>query len=304
MKSVFLRVSLFLAVLLTASMASAQTRTWVEGNGNDANPCSFTAPCKTYSGAFGKTAIGGTISTIDAGAYGAVTITHSITIDGSESLASILASAGTTGVIVNAGISDVVILRNLDVFGAGSGADGIRINQAGEVYIENCRINGFTSSGIKIMNVSNDVKVHIRNTESRNNSVDGLIVVPSGTGTAKVSVENSHFAGNTQNGVHVAGANNQLLISNSNVNGNANGLVVEQTTSKMYVQNTTVAFNATAGVQPGVAGNVPVIQLSGSIVVGNGTGILTSPGQVIGYQNNTVVANTGGNSVNSSTPQQ
>lgn len=283
-------------------MASAQTRTWVSGTGDDTFPCSFTSPCKTYASAFSKTVAGGTISTQNAGAYGAVTITHSITIDGSESLASILASAGTTGVIVNAGASDVIILRNLDVFGAGSGADGIRINQAGEVYIENCRINGFTSSGIKIMNVSNDIKVHIRNTESRNNSVDGVIVVPTGTGTAHVTIENSSFVGNTQNGVHLAGANNQLMIADSVVASNATGLIVEQTTSKMFIESTRVAYNTTTGIQPGVGANAPAIQLTRSIVVGNNQGVAVSPGTVVGYQSNTVFGNTTGNSVSSSTP--
>src|SRR5262245_5393718 len=85
-----------------ASMAQAQaTRTWVSGVGDDANPCSRTAPCKTWAGAISKTADCGEIDALDPGGYGAVTITKSITLDGTGTLASIL-NSGTTGVIVNA----------------------------------------------------------------------------------------------------------------------------------------------------------------------------------------------------------
>src|SRR6195952_6039791 len=86
-----------------AAPAHAQaTRTWVSGVGSDADPCSRTAPCKTFAGAISKTAINGIINCVDNGAYGAVTITKSITIDCHESLASILTSVdGPTGIIVN-----------------------------------------------------------------------------------------------------------------------------------------------------------------------------------------------------------
>ncbi len=90
-------------VVLWSCVSSAQaqaTRTWVSGVGDDANPCSRTAPCKTFAGAISKTADGGEINVLDAGGFGAVTITKSITIDGGGSFASILAS-GTSGVIIN-----------------------------------------------------------------------------------------------------------------------------------------------------------------------------------------------------------
>src|SRR2546421_13089227 len=89
-----------------ASFAQAQvTRTWVSGVGDDANPCSRTAPCKTFAGAISKTAAGGEIDCIDSGGFGAVTITKAITIDGTGVMAGILNSL-TNGVIVNAGAND------------------------------------------------------------------------------------------------------------------------------------------------------------------------------------------------------
>src|SRR5687767_12503078 len=112
------------------------TRTWVSGVGDDANPCSRTAPCKTFAGAISKTATGGEISVLDPGGFGALNITKSITIDGAGTQASILA-LNTNGIIVNAP-AGTVNLRNLSINGAnGTTGNGIRILQAAAVNIEN-----------------------------------------------------------------------------------------------------------------------------------------------------------------------
>src|SRR5258707_581134 len=99
---------------LASSGAWAQaTRTWVSGVGDDVNPCSRTAPCKTFAGAISKTAAGGEIDVLDPAGYGAVMITKSITIDGgSGQVASVLTNVGN-GIVVSAGGNDVVILRKL-----------------------------------------------------------------------------------------------------------------------------------------------------------------------------------------------
>src|SRR5687767_3253781 len=90
-------------IMALSSLAQAQaTRTWVSGLGNDANPCSLTAPCKTYAGAMLKTAVHGEISTLDPGGYGAVTINKSVTIEGTagQGYGSLLFSL-TSGVTIN-----------------------------------------------------------------------------------------------------------------------------------------------------------------------------------------------------------
>src|SRR6476469_8182596 len=114
-------LQLFAVLVFTcafASLAQAQaTRTWVSGVGDDANPCSRTAPCKTFAGAISKTANCGEISVLDPGGFGAVTITKSITIDGTGTLAGILASL-TTGVIINATATDVITIRGVSINGA------------------------------------------------------------------------------------------------------------------------------------------------------------------------------------------
>src|SRR5580692_8749873 len=101
-------------MLFVASPASAQaTRTWVSGVGDDANPCSRTAPCKTFAGAISKTAAAGEINVLDPGGYGAVTITKSIRIynDGVGE-AGVLVS-GTNGIVISAASTDAIYLRGL-----------------------------------------------------------------------------------------------------------------------------------------------------------------------------------------------
>src|SRR3954465_4614303 len=117
MKTTFLMVMAACAsAALLNSPASAQaTRTWVSGVGDDANPCSRTAPCKTFAGAISKTAVNGEINCLDPGGFGAVTITKGITLDCHEVFASILVS-GTNGIIINAA-GAVVTIRNLNFNG-------------------------------------------------------------------------------------------------------------------------------------------------------------------------------------------
>ena len=160
MRKLFAPFKFFVVVCFTLALASAAnaqaTRTWVSGVGDDVNPCSRTAPCKTFAGAISKTAVNGEIDCIDPAGFGAVTITKSITIDGEGTLGSILA-AGTTGVIINVtSVTDTrktVRLRNLSINGANTGVHGINFIAGLKVFVENVTIAGFqsaaTSRGIK-----------------------------------------------------------------------------------------------------------------------------------------------------------
>jgi hypothetical protein len=134
----------FVACLfMGASVASAQaTRTWVSGIGDDADPCSRTAPCKTFAGAISKTAAGGEISVLNPGGFGAVTITKSITINGIGEDASILGTL-VNGIVINAGVNDVVTLKHLQINGAGTGLAGIRFNTGAALVVDNVHVYGF-----------------------------------------------------------------------------------------------------------------------------------------------------------------
>ena len=162
-----------LLIALISSAAQAQSRTWVSGVGDDVNPCSRTAPCKTFAGAIAKTAVGGEIDCLDSGGFGTVIITKSITIDGTGVLGSILAAL-STGININlnnpADAAKTVRLRGLSINGVGTGINGIHIVSAGFVSVEDCVIDGFNANGI---NIETGI-VFVRNTTIRNNKIAGI----------------------------------------------------------------------------------------------------------------------------------
>src|ERR1700674_3974457 len=155
-----LKTALFAVIFVSLANAQA-SRTWVSGVGDDVNPCSRTAPCKTFAGAISKTAAGGEINCLDPGGFGAVTITKSIEIDCYVFPGGIL-NAGTNGVNVNgAGIK--VVLRGIEIHGAGSGVNGVNITQGAEVTIDKCFIIAQTGNGVNV-NTSALVQVFITDT--------------------------------------------------------------------------------------------------------------------------------------------
>src|SRR5881275_1681887 len=113
-----------LAAISISAIQAQATRTWVSGVGDDANPCSRTAPCKTFAGAISKTAPSGEINCLDPSGFGAVTIIKSITISCEMGTAGVLVS-GSTGITVNVAVSDIVYLRGLEFNGMGTGLNGI-----------------------------------------------------------------------------------------------------------------------------------------------------------------------------------
>src|SRR5262249_21727122 len=142
-------VGLICVPTLSSVPAHAQaTRTWGSGVGDDANPCSRTAPCKTFPGAISKTAAGGEINVLDPGGFGAVTITKAISIiNEGVGEAGVLVS-GTNGIIISAGVGDTIQLRGLFIDGIGTGLNGIRFLAGRSLYVTNCVIQQFTQFGI------------------------------------------------------------------------------------------------------------------------------------------------------------
>ena len=148
-------VSAAMVLMHAAPMQAQSLRTWVSGVGDDANPCTRTAPCKTFAGAISKTAAGGEISVLDPGGYGIVTITKSISIVAVGAEGGIATTEG--GIIINAGAGDFVALDGLVIQGNGSGTAAITVNSAARVHISNCKITGFLGEpGTAIKVASND----------------------------------------------------------------------------------------------------------------------------------------------------
>src|SRR5438132_6865539 len=183
MKNVRLCLSILAVSILASSIAQAQaTRTWVSGVGDDANPCSRTAPCKTFAGAISKTAGAGEINCLDPGGFGGVTITKSITIKCQYTEGGVLVS-GTNAIVVNAAATDKVTLRGLDINGLGTGLNGVRILQAKSVKVLDSEIYGFVRDGIDFEPSNSFANLVVDNTHIHDNTGNGLLIAPPSAGS-------------------------------------------------------------------------------------------------------------------------
>jgi hypothetical protein len=237
-------VTLLVISLLSSAAQAQATRTWVSGVGDDANPCSRTAPCKTLAGAISKTAPSGEIDALNPGGFGALTITESITIDGGGGqVASVLVS-GTNGIVIAAGATDVVTLRNLRIngiiSGTSGGIDGIHYASGGDLHVENCYIFGFTGDGIDVV-TNGTVTLFVTDTFLTNNK-NGIEIAPSG-GNARSTLVRVQAQGNSQAGFlldpSTAGAS--TIISDSSAAGNGTGIAV--TGGRLFLGNSVIAKN-------------------------------------------------------------
>lgn len=280
-------------IVLTASAVPARaqaTRTWVSGVGDDVNPCSRTAPCKTFAGAISKTAAGGFIDVLDPGGFGTVTITKSITIDGGGSHAGVLAS-GTSGIIVNgSGIN--VNLRNLSIespLGA-PGTNGVAVFQAAEVHIEKCSITGFSNTAISF-NPSGGGEGYVNDTTLVDNAGGGIVVTTGRmtvsnlraeangnavvvNGAAIATVRDSYASGGAAGFGAVASASAVINVVNSTVTHNQFGIFIAGGATAR-IGNSTIASNTNTGLFND--GSSFIVSLGGNDLVGNPTaGAFTS----------------------------
>jgi hypothetical protein len=294
----------FLAgLMLFPALGQAQaTRTWVSGVGDDANPCSRTAPCKTLAGAISKTAANGIINLIDDAAVGAVTITKSITIEMDDEFAGVLAS-GTSGVIINAAATDNVVLRGLSIDGSGGGAtsglNGVRILQAKSVRIENCVIANFLESGIEVASTS-ALRLTVQDTTFRNilatgassNANDGAVSIVTGASPVRAVFDRVRILGSNQFGINAVGAVRVHVRDSiiSDTTGSALRLDGSASAASLLVDNSSILENSVNGVLSNGAN--AVARINKSVIVGNGTGLAsTNVGQIISFSNNVVIGN-------------
>jgi hypothetical protein len=304
-KKLSTRVSIVFLVLVTcASLAQAQaTRTWVSGVGDDVNPCSRTAPCKTFAGAISKTAAGGEISVLDPGGFGTVTITKAITINGTGVVASITAAA-TTGIIVNAGANDVVIIRNISINGVGTGTNGIRFLAGGALHVQGVDINGFNASpGLGLDVTTTTVsRLFVDDTTFRNNgvfasSLGGGIRIAPGVGGAVGAVMRNVTVDRNVTGIRV-NSNASLFMRDSIIGGNLlNGFFAESTGAGAvngFLDHVSVFANQGAGIVS--SGSNALVRITDVSLSGNFTGGLSalSSGQILSFGTNKNAGNGGG----------
>lgn len=266
--------------LSLATMAEAQaSRTWVSGVGDDANPCSRTAPCKTFAGAISKTAAGGYIHVIDPGGFGAVTITKSITIDGAGQMAGVLGSL-VNGIVIN-GTGIKVVLRNLDLEGFGNGLNAVHILAAAAVHVENCNILNWSGHGINAAAAGATPQVIVSNSSIRHTN-NGIRAT-----NARVTVDRVHFDSNST--AVFSNPNSTITVRDSHAAGGVEGFTTITATSIINLENVT-STNNTFGVNASGGGT---IRISNSAILSNSNTGLFNDGssQIISLSGNSVQGN-------------
>jgi hypothetical protein len=287
-------------LMANADPAAAQaTRTWVSGVGDDVNPCSRTAPCKTFAGAISKTAAGGEIDCLDPGGFGGVTITKSITIDCGFTGGVLV--AGTNAIVVN-GSNIIVIIRNLAIFGDTNGLAGINFISGFSLEVDNVYIYGFSggaATGINFApNTANSV-LQVNNSTITTNGIapttgGGIAVAPAAGGSATVAIHNSKIENNA---VGIAAASTSgaitMTVRDSTVANNRSFGVITAAGSpiNLLLDRATISNNFDTGVRS--IGANSIVRINNSVITGNATGVSASGGGVLrSYKNNAINGNT------------
>jgi hypothetical protein len=276
-------------------MFAQATRTWVSGVGDDVNPCSRTAPCKTYAGAISKTATGGIIDALDPGGYGTLTITKAITVEGTGTLASTLNSS-INGFVINIAAGPTnrhVVLRNLSVDGAGTtlGVDGVRFVSGDSLILENVDIKTQSSDGIEFL-PNSLARLVVNNSRISNAAGNGILIKPAVGGTARVSIHNSTIAKNGV-GIRVEDNSNVSIVRSSIVNNTGDGVFSATLTGNgdvVLIEDSEISHNAGNGLR--TSGGSAVLRVANSLISGNGTGVLNGGGELCSFGNNRISGNT------------
>ncbi len=300
-----LAASVAMAVLPLATPASAQaTRTWISGVGDDANPCSRTAPCKTFQGAISKTATGGEINCLDPGGFGSVTITKSISLYCEGTINGVLAP-GTSGITIN-GVGINVLLSGFDLEGFGSGINGVRFVNGASLHIRNSNIRDFRAGGFGVSFTPSDAAgatlvlddVTIIENGAASGVTGGVLVQPGTNVPVTVLVTNSRITDNNRGGIRIdastAGSSVKAVISGTQITDNQIGVYARSApgggTVNLALSNNVVSGNASTGVLAEDA--LATINATGNTITHNGNGIRSlTGGNLVSFGDNTLVNN-------------
>lgn len=302
-------VAIFCALAFVAFSTPAfsqATRTWVSGVGDDVNPCSRTAPCKTFAGAISKTLAGGEINCLDPSGFGAITITKSITIDCTGTLGSIL-NSGTTGVMINDSTSASpnsidVILRGIAINGAGSlaGINGVRFFSGRSLVLQDVLIQNQKGGNGILIEPGGTSKFEADNV-TVTGGAGGIRLQPRGaTGVLRAVLRNVRSENNSAAGLRMDSSGNGgtlgtvALIDRSSFSGNADGIIISTvggTQSIAMITDTLIAANSNVGLS--ATGVSARMRVANSSITSNGTGIVIGTNGVINsYGDNRLVVNT------------
>jgi hypothetical protein len=282
------------AAAIWAAPAQAQaTRTWVSGVGSDANPCSRTAPCKTFAGAYAQTAAGGEIDALDPGGYGTITIAKNLTIDGGGGqVASVLSSSSNAIVINGAGI--IVTLKNLSINGTQTSGIGVDVSNAAQVNIINCDIFGATAYDIGFFPSVAGSQLYVKNSTIHGSSAYGVVIDPlfSSGNVALVVMDGVQIFQNAAFGLFAADLS-KTQVTRSNISQNASGGVDSVSANSPTIVNleeTTVAGNGGVGLTASGTGS-PRIRISNTMISDNAGASISGASNVFSFGNNRIVDN-------------
>ena len=310
----FVLIATLFVTLVCAAQAQAQSlRTFVAVAGSDANDCTFPTPCRTFAGAVPNTAPGGEITALDSGAYGVVTIDKALTLQAAPGAHVALGDGTANGAVtINAGATDVIVLRSLYISRTGRMLRGIEVNSAGVLHVEGCVVTGFAAgdgyggSGIRAAGACTGsgacLHLFIKDTILRQN--DYGITLEAATAV----IDRSWIENNTTGliAINFGGA----TVRDSVVAGNSDTGVLAASVS-IGLEDCLVTRNGTGIYSAGVPGLLGVVRVSNTMIVGNVTGLKTNfvgfgpmYAEIISFGNNRLAANTTNGAFTSTIPQQ
>jgi hypothetical protein len=278
------------AVAASSALGQVQ-RTFVSGMGSDGNPCSRTAPCRTFGQAISQTNAGGEVIALDSAGYGPATITKAIAITAPLGVYAGISVSSGDGVTINAGSSDIVILRGLTVNNQGSFGNGIRFNTGGTLHLENCVVNGFSfASGVFFNGAGN---LRVRDSIMRGNGAGIFVEAP--VGTAAATIDHVRLEGPGTDGL-VVGGGATVTVSNTTASGCFTGFLAITRSSApadLNIENSTASSNTNGIAAGSTSTGVATVRISNSTVTDNGTGLNNdAPTSVLlSRGNNTVEGN-------------
>jgi len=260
-------VIVFALVCLSADTAHAVVRTWVSSGGSDANPCTRDLPCRNFGAAMTAVDPGGEVVALDSAGYGPVTITKSVAIIAPAGVHAAIAPTSGSAVVINAGLSDSVSLRNLYLNSQGATV-GIVLESGQLLSVENVVVAGFTSSGIS-QATTNSSRLFVSDSILRKNGtglysfkgstpassavIRGTSFVANGSsgvfacGDVHINIYDSVAYGNVTAGFHAGCGNAQLNVENSVASGNTYGMYVDVDFATIRVSNCVANNNSSYG---------------------------------------------------------
>jgi hypothetical protein len=296
-----------LVCLLPAALAQAQAaRTFVSAAGSDSNNCTnVVTPCRHFAAAYAAAAADGEIDVLDPANYGALTISHGISVQG-HGWASLSGIASAASITINGGSpSDKINISGVILDGGGpNSGTGIQFNSGGSLIVRDSVIRNFNGNGIYFApSTSTLSQIFVSNTQLSDNGGAGINIGPEGLGTTNGVLDHVQMENNGFHGLYVVTGQQTINItvsdsvSASNLQSGIAAFSGGGTPVGVMVRNTTIANNKSSGLR--ADNNGTTIRVTRSTITGNGAGWANNSATLWSYADNNIDGN---GSVNSEPP--